>query len=91
MTGKSGGVRTPEGSAGVVTADPAEASAIQGSACAGPVADTAALLAEVLAGVVGVEQVEVESHFFHDLGADSMVMARFCARVRKRRSCRRCP
>lgn len=84
MTGKSGGVRTPEGSAGVVTADPAEVSAIQGGACAGPVADTAALLAEVLAGVVGVEQVEVDSHFFHDLGADSMVMARFCARVRKR-------
>jgi non-ribosomal peptide synthetase-like protein len=40
--------------------------------------------AEVLADVVGVEQVSVDSHFFDDLGADSMVMARFCARVRKR-------
>ncbi|GAA0908936.1 hypothetical protein GCM10009549_16610 [Streptomyces thermoalcalitolerans] len=42
------------------------------------------LLAEVLADVVGVEQVSADHHFFHDLGADSLVMARFCARVRKR-------
>src|SRR5919112_1041364 len=41
-------------------------------------------LAEVLADVVGVERVSVDSHFFDDLGADSMVMARFCARLRKR-------
>jgi acyl carrier protein len=41
-------------------------------------------LAEVLAEVVGVEQVSVDSHFFDDLGADSLVIARFCARVRKR-------
>ena len=33
---------------------------------------------------MGVERVSVESNFFDDLGADSMVMARFCARVRKR-------
>ena len=25
-----------------------------------------------------------DSHFFNDLGADSLVMAQFCARVRKR-------
>ena len=42
------------------------------------------LLAEVLAGVVRVDQVPVDSHFFDDLGADSMLMAQFCARVRKR-------
>ncbi|MGW7408609.1 Pls/PosA family non-ribosomal peptide synthetase [Streptomyces sp. NPDC054833] len=42
------------------------------------------LLAEVLAGVVQVEQVQAHSHFFNDLGADSLVMAQFCARVRKR-------
>ncbi|QUH03448.1 peptide synthetase [Saccharopolyspora erythraea] len=47
-------------------------------------AGTAGRLAEVLAEVVGVEHVSPESHFFDDLGADSMVMARFCARVRKR-------
>src|SRR5215470_11869740 len=42
------------------------------------------LFAEVLADIVGVEQVPADSHFFDDLGADSMLMARFCARVRKR-------
>ena len=42
------------------------------------------VFAEVLAGVVRVDQVPVDSHFFDDLGADSMLMAQFCARVRKR-------
>ena len=47
----------------------------------GPVAEQfAALLAEVL----GVESVPLEAHVFDDLGADSMLMARFCAKVRKR-------
>jgi acyl carrier protein len=40
--------------------------------------------AAVLAEVLDVEQVSVDGHVFDDLGADSMVMARFCARVRKR-------
>ncbi len=34
--------------------------------------------------VLGVASVPVEGNFFDDLGADSMVMARFCARLRKR-------
>jgi non-ribosomal peptide synthetase-like protein len=51
---------------------------------AGPATGTEQILAEVLAGVVHVEGVSVDSHFFDDLDADSMVMARFCARVRKR-------
>ncbi|HEX5120389.1 MAG TPA: Pls/PosA family non-ribosomal peptide synthetase [Pseudonocardiaceae bacterium] len=38
----------------------------------------------MLADVVGVDQVEVDSHFFDDLCANSLVMAHFCARVRKR-------
>jgi acyl carrier protein len=42
------------------------------------------VFADVLADVMGVEQVPADSNFFDDLGADSMVMARFCARVRKR-------
>ncbi len=42
------------------------------------------MFAEVLADVAQLERVAVDSHFFDDLGADSMVMARFCARVRKR-------
>ena len=45
---------------------------------------TESSFAEVLAEVVHVERVSVDSNFFDDLGADSMVMAQFCARVRKR-------
>src|SRR6184192_2206705 len=40
--------------------------------------------AEVLADVLRVDRVSVDSHFFEELGADSLVMAHFCARVRKR-------
>src|SRR3989449_10306550 len=42
------------------------------------------IFADVLAGVLHVDRVSVDSHFFDDLGADSLVMAKFCARVRKR-------
>lgn len=40
-------------------------------------------LVEVLAGVLGAERVPPNADFFRDLGVDSLVMARFCARVRK--------
>src|SRR6266478_3168411 len=40
--------------------------------------------AGVLAEVMRVDRVSVDSHFFDELGADSLVMAHFCARVRKR-------
>ncbi|MGQ0483302.1 MAG: Pls/PosA family non-ribosomal peptide synthetase [Pseudonocardia sp.] len=49
-----------------------------------PAADIEAIFAEMLAGVLDAESVPVDDHFFDDLGADSLVMARFCARVRKR-------
>jgi non-ribosomal peptide synthetase-like protein len=49
-----------------------------------PTTGAETILAELLADIVGVERLSVDSHFFDDLGADSMVMARFCARVRKR-------
>src|SRR2546426_6376945 len=42
------------------------------------------IFAEMLADVVRVDRVSVDSHFFDELGADSLVMAHFCARVRKR-------
>src|SRR5881392_4091029 len=42
------------------------------------------IFAEMLADVLRVDRVSVDSHFFNELGADSLVMARFCARVRKR-------
>src|SRR2546425_986635 len=45
---------------------------------------TESILAGVLADVLRVERVSVDSHFFDELGADSLVMAKFCARVRKR-------
>ncbi|MGV9989261.1 Pls/PosA family non-ribosomal peptide synthetase [Streptomyces sp. NPDC003374] len=40
-------------------------------------------LAAILADVVQADEVAPESHFFTDLGANSLVMAQFCARVRK--------
>ena len=43
-----------------------------------------AAFAELLAEVLHIDRVSVDSHFFDDLGADSLVMAKFCARVRKR-------
>lgn len=50
---------------------------------AAPAAGVEGVLAAVLADVVRVGEVSADSHFFDDLGADSMVMAQFCARVRK--------
>ncbi|WP_316745844.1 Pls/PosA family non-ribosomal peptide synthetase [Streptomyces sp. MK7] len=61
-----------------------DGSAEPDAATAGSPAATARLLAGVLADVLRVEHVSADSHFFDDLGADSMVMAQFCARVRKR-------
>ncbi|MFE6774568.1 Pls/PosA family non-ribosomal peptide synthetase [Streptomyces sp. NPDC057702] len=51
---------------------------------ASPESHLARELAELLAEVVGVDSVSPDSHFFADLGADSLVMAHFCARLRKR-------
>ncbi|MFG2352753.1 Pls/PosA family non-ribosomal peptide synthetase [Streptomyces sp. NPDC048521] len=51
---------------------------------AGPTeTETERRLADALADVVGVEHVPVDGHFFTDIGANSLVMAQFCARVRK--------
>ncbi|MGR8007264.1 Pls/PosA family non-ribosomal peptide synthetase [Streptomyces hypolithicus] len=49
-----------------------------------PIAGAERILSGVLADVMHVEQVSADSHFFNELGADSLVMAHFCARVRKR-------
>ncbi|HEU5417065.1 MAG TPA: Pls/PosA family non-ribosomal peptide synthetase [Streptosporangiaceae bacterium] len=67
----------------VLTAAQPEAPAA-GTQRAGPPADAEREFARLLAGVVHADSVPADSHFFDDLGADSMVMARFCARVRKR-------
>jgi non-ribosomal peptide synthetase-like protein len=42
-----------------------------------------AVLADALAEIVGLDKVSVESHFFDDLGANSLMLAHFCAKVRK--------
>ena len=41
------------------------------------------LLADALAEVLGIERVSVEDHFFDGLGAHSLLMARFCAKIRQ--------
>ena len=66
-------VHGPEGAGGVLA--PSNGSAPR---------STEAVLAGTLAEVLHVEQVPGDANFFDDLGADSMVMAQFCARVRKR-------
>ena len=49
-------------------------------------AQTEAALAEVLAELLRLDRVPVDGNFFQELGADSLVMAHFCARLRKRGS-----
>ncbi|ALE76949.1 hypothetical protein FRP1_29870 (plasmid) [Pseudonocardia sp. EC080625-04] len=46
--------------------------------------ELATALAGVLAGVLDRGQVRVDAHVFDDLGADSLTMAKFCARARAR-------
>ncbi|MGY1594417.1 acyl carrier protein, partial [Geodermatophilus sp. SYSU D00708] len=54
-----------------------------GDGVPGTAAPVERVLTALLADVVG-RPVTPASHFFDDLGADSMVMAQFCARARKR-------
>ncbi|MGW7238087.1 Pls/PosA family non-ribosomal peptide synthetase [Streptomyces sp. NPDC054804] len=46
-------------------------------------AETERRLARTLADLLDAESVPVDGHFFADLGANSLVMAQFCARIRK--------
>jgi non-ribosomal peptide synthetase-like protein len=48
-----------------------------------PASDTERALAEAMATVLGLDQVSTDSHFFDDLGASSLLMSHFCARVRE--------
>jgi hypothetical protein len=57
---------------------------LAGTITAEPATSAVGSLAEILAEVMKAEQVPVDDHFFDELGADSLVMAKFCARVRKR-------
>jgi len=49
-----------------------------------PTTPTEVLLCEVLAEIMGIKQVSVDSHLFFDLGADSLIITRFCAGLRSR-------
>jgi non-ribosomal peptide synthetase-like protein len=49
-----------------------------------PRTETERVLAAALTEVLKVERASVEDHFFHDLGAHSLLMARFGAEIRKR-------
>ena len=51
---------------------------------AAPAAGTEQDLAELLASVLRIERVSADSHFFNDLGADSLLMAHFNAAIRQR-------
>jgi non-ribosomal peptide synthetase-like protein len=57
--------------------------AVGGAAETGAATTLEQRLCEVLAEVLHAETVSPDGHFFDELGADSMVMAHFCARVRK--------
>lgn len=47
-----------------------------------PATPAEASLAEQLGAILGLDRVSAEAHFFNDLGANSLLMAHFCARVR---------
>lgn len=73
-----------EQSADVYISGPDEAPAAGGTGASPASTETERGLAEVLADVLKSEHVAVDGHFFADLGANSLVMAQFCARLRKR-------
>jgi non-ribosomal peptide synthetase-like protein len=92
LTGDGDPARAPAASAGAPAASagaPATSGAVPAAPAAVPATPAAvpdgcaAILAGILADLVHAE-VPADSNFFDDLGADSMVMAHFCARVRKR-------
>ncbi|MEA2515874.1 MAG: hypothetical protein QOJ59_5363, partial [Thermomicrobiales bacterium] len=51
-----------------------------------PTTDDERFLARALAEILKVEEISVDDHFFNDLGANSLLMARFCAKVRQNRT-----
>src|SRR5688572_1308517 len=52
--------------------------------CADAMTGVERTLAKVLSDVLEIDRPSVDSHFFDGLGADSLGMAKFCARLRKR-------
>ncbi|MDR7082903.1 non-ribosomal peptide synthetase-like protein [Arthrobacter ginsengisoli] len=56
--------------------------AVNGSFTA-PATPAEEALAEQLGAVLGLDKVSTDAHFFNDLGADSLLMAHYCARIRQ--------
>src|SRR3954452_13414511 len=52
--------------------------------CIPPANDTEAEIARTLMDLLKLEQVSMDDNFFNDLGANSLLMARFCARIREK-------
>lgn len=50
-----------------------------------PSTDDERFLTEALRDVLKMDDIYIEDHFFNDLGANSLLMARFCARLRARK------
>ncbi len=63
---------------------PTSARVAAGHAMVDPRNEDETFLCEALADVLKFEAVSIEDHFFDDLGANSLLMARFCARIRAR-------
>jgi len=49
-----------------------------------PATETERHLAEAFGRVLGIERISATGHFFDDYGADSLLLAKFCAQVRER-------
>ena len=47
-----------------------------------PASELESRLAAILADLLGMEQISTADHFFDDLGGNSLLMARFCSKVR---------
>ncbi|WP_433036273.1 Pls/PosA family non-ribosomal peptide synthetase [Actinomycetospora sp. CA-053990] len=75
-TGRPGGSPTPGPLAALAPSAPAKGPT-------GAPGATEALLREILVEILGRPDVPRDGNFFDDLGADSLLMARFCARIRK--------
>lgn len=62
---------------------PASGRLLTGETFVAPKTDSETILERALADILRLERVSVEHHFFEDLGANSLLMARFCARIRQ--------
>jgi non-ribosomal peptide synthetase-like protein len=63
---------------------PSERLSLAGSGTyAAPATPAESSLADALGAVLGLDRVSTDAHFFNDLGANSLLMAHFCARVRR--------